>query len=138
MPSIFIIKSKIENPTEWYDRKFANDIEWEEDEFLESYHAGDIYISVKDEMVSVEDMSELTFLDWDTEAWINLAEGRELMYGYYSEEQLEAEFVHVKDGRCIRNYREYAGEIEADEGDEPHFENWVDVSMYVDEKMLNL
>lgn len=40
MPSIFIIKAKIENPTEWYDRKFANDIEWEEDEFLESYHAG--------------------------------------------------------------------------------------------------
>ena len=38
MPSIFIIKAKIENPTEWYDRKFANDIEWEEDEFLESYH----------------------------------------------------------------------------------------------------
>ena len=33
MPSIFIIKSKIENPTEWYDRKFANDIEWEKIDF---------------------------------------------------------------------------------------------------------
>ena len=45
MPSIFIIKSKIENPTEWYDRKFANDIEWEEDEFLVLSCRGYIHIS---------------------------------------------------------------------------------------------
>lgn len=136
MPSVFIIKEKIENPKAWYDKEFGNNVEWEHDEILKSYYADNVYIFEKEDAVSFQDMSDLYFISWDVNAWIKLAAGKELVYGYYSEEMLEAEFVHIKDGKCIRDYREYEGQVEVDEGETPEFTDWVSVSAYVDENML--
>ncbi len=136
MASIFIIKSKMVDPKEWYDKEMENDIPWEYDENLKAYHAGDIYLSVKNNRVSFEDLSEAEFFGWDIDTWIKLSQGNELLYGYYNEDNLEAEFVHIKKGKCIRDYRVYDGEVETDEGDTPEFEDWVDVATFVDEEML--
>lgn len=81
-------------------------------------------------------MSEDRFYGWSTESWMRLAGEKELIYGYYTEDTLEAEFVHIKNGKCIRDYREYSEEVETDEGDIPKFQNWVDVASYVDGEML--
>lgn len=135
MPSIFITKI-MKEPKEWYDTEVGNDIAWEYDKILDSYHAGYIYMSVRDDSVAFQDMSELMFMGWDRSAWIELADGNELRYGYYNEDNLEAEFVHIKDGKCVRDYREYDGEVESDEGTLPVFTDWVDVSMFIDENLL--
>lgn len=126
----------MENPKEWYDEQVGNDMPWEYDENVKGYHAGDIYVFERKRGVSFEDTSETAFFGWSTEDWINLAQENELLYGYYNEDDLEAEFVHIKNGKCVRDYREYDGEVETDEGHTPPFEDWADVSMFVDEKML--
>ena len=136
MASILIIKEKIKNPKEWYDKVMQNSTEWEYDEILESYHVGNVYLSEKENSVSFDDMSEEVFFGWETSAWIEVADKKELLYGYYDECNCCAEFVHIKNGRCIRDYREYDDGIITNKGNTPEFNSWVDVASYVDEKML--
>ena len=48
-----------------------------------------------------------------------------------------AEFIQIKDGKCIREYRVYDGETDTDEGEDIiEFESWIDVASYVDSHML--
>lgn len=136
MSCIFIIKEELENPEEWYNKEIGNDKEWEYDKILMTYHTGSVYLIEEDDYTAFEDHSESLFVSWETSRWIELAAGRELIYGYYSEDWLAAEFVHIKDGVCIRDYREYDGKAEEDYGEEPKFKNWVDVASYVDQYML--
>ena len=136
MPSIFIIKDKMKNPKEWYDKVMGNQQEWEYDENINQSRAGNVYLVEREDSVAFEDVSDMEFYGWGTESWVKLAAGKELIYGYYSEDMLEAEFVHIKDGKCIRDYRVYDSEVDTDEGDEPEFESWVDVASYVDRHML--
>ena len=136
MPSIFLIKGKIENPMEWYSKKLASNAEWKYDEESESYHTENIYMTEYENGVSFEDMSEEDFFAWETSSWLETADGMELIYGYYNDDNGSAEFVHIKDGKCIRDFREYDFEIETDEGNEPEFTDWTDVAEYVDENLL--
>lgn len=136
MPSVFVVKEKLEAPMEWYTRTLECGSPWEYDETLKSYHAGDIYLREGPDRVTFEDTAEEVFFAWETSDWIDLAEGRELIYGYYSEDSLSAEYVHVKGGACVREFREYDGAIEANEGETPEFEGWVDIAAYIDEHLL--
>ena len=136
MASILIIKEKIKNPKEWYDKVMQNSVEWEYDEILKSYHVRNVYLTEKENSVSFEDMSEEVFFGWETSAWIEVADNKELIYGYYNDCNCYAEFVHIKNRKCIRDYREYDDGIDTNEGNIPEFNNWVDVASYVDEKML--
>lgn len=136
MASVFVIKGKVEEPMEWYARVMKCDSKWEFDGILESYHIGDVYIKEESDRISFEDMSEEEFFGWEASSWIALADGRELIYGYYSDGNGNAEFVHIKNGKCIREYRVYDFEVDTDEGSTPRFDNWTDVAKYVDKEML--
>lgn len=135
MSCVFMIKEGMEDPKEWYNKEIGCDADWEYDKILQKYHTGSIYLIEEDDYTAFVDLSESLFVSWETSTWIELAAGRELMYGYYSEDLLEAEFVHIKNGVCIRDYREYDREVEEDCGEVPKFENWVDVASYVDKYM---
>lgn len=63
-------------------------------------------------------------------------DGQELVYGYYDDGAGNAEFVHIKDGKCIRDYRIYDFELDTDKGVSPEFHDWVDVAEYVDKELL--
>ena len=80
--------------------------------------------------------SENEFFGWETSAWIALADGKELIYGYYNDEGSNAEFIHIKNGTCIREYREYDFEVDTNEGSTPAFDAWTDVAEYVDQNLL--
>lgn len=136
MASIFVVKEKIEAPMEWYARIMKCDLKWEFDDILKSYHLGEVYIKEAYDRVSFEDMSEDEFFGWETSSWIALADGKELIYGYYSEDNGNAEFIHIKNGKCIREYREYDFEVDTDEGSTPEFDNWTDVAKYVDKNLM--
>lgn len=142
MASVFVIKGKMDTPMEWYSREMGNDSPWEFDDILKMYHIsgsfGDVYLKEREDSVSFEDMSENEFFGWETSSWIALAGDKELIYGYYSDDSCSAEFVHIRNGECIRDYRVYDfdGEIDTDEGDSPKFDSWIDVAEYVDKKML--
>lgn len=136
MASIFVVKGKIETPMEWYARVMKYDSKWEFDGILGFYHLGEVYIKEDSDRVSFEDMSENEFFGWDTSSWIALADGKELMYGYYSDDSGSAEFIHIKNGECIREYRVYDFEVDIDMGSTPGFDNWTDVAKYVDENLL--
>lgn len=136
MASIFVVKEKTEKPMQWYCKAMKCDSEWEFDDILKSYHLGDVYIKEGSDSVSFEEMSENEFFGWETFSWIDLADGRELIYGYYSDDNGNAEFIHIKDGKCIREYRMYDFELDTDEGSTPEFNSWTDVAKYVDEHLL--
>ena len=137
MPSIFIVKEKIENPKEWYDRVMNNQSGWEFDNILKKYHTQNVYLLERVDETAFEDMSEEEFFGWDVQSWITVADGKELIYGYYNDSMREAEFIHIKDGECIREYTVYDGETDADEGENSiGFESWIDVASYVDSHML--
>lgn len=68
--------------------------------------------------------------------WKRLADAGDLLYGFYNEDAIEAEFIHIRDGACVREYRAYGGEIEIDEGTFPAFEDWADVCAYIDKTLL--
>ncbi|MDE7224987.1 MAG: hypothetical protein K2O34_14565 [Acetatifactor sp.] len=136
MASVFVVKGKIDTPREWYARETGCDSEWEYDELLKAYHTGEVYIKEEDDSVSFEDMSENEFFGWGTSSWITLAGDNELIYGYYSEDSCSAEFVHIRDGECIRDYRVYESEVDTDEGAAPPFDGWTDVAEYVDKNLL--
>lgn len=44
MPSVFVVKAKMENPMEWYSEMMKCDSNWTWDKQLEAYHLGAIYI----------------------------------------------------------------------------------------------
>lgn len=137
MPSIFIVKEKMENPKEWYDSMMNNREVWKFDDNLNSYHTRSVYLQERVDEVAFEDMSEEEFFGWDTESWVTVAGEKELVYGYYNDSMMTAEFIYIKDGKCIREYRVYDGELDTDEGEDIiGFESWVDVASYVDGHML--
>lgn len=135
MASIFVVKEKIEKPMEWYSTMMRCDSQWEFDDKLQAYHLGPVYMNQRDNTVTFEDMSENEFFGWETSSWIALADGKELIYGYYGDSG-NAEFVHMKDGVCIRNYRMYGFKLDADEGNSPEFEDWADVAGFIDGNLL--
>ena len=98
MPSIFVLKEKITSPMEWYSRMMKKTAEWEFDNLLETYHLGSVYLFESSNGVSFDDMSEEEFFGWKVSSWIALADGKELIYGYYNEDSGNAEFVHIKNG----------------------------------------
>lgn len=136
MASIFLVKEKIETPMDWYSRAMKCSSEWAFDDTLKLYHLGDVYIEECNDGVSFEDMSENAFFGWETSAWIALADGKEIIYGYYGDGSGNAEFVHIKDGKCIRDYRVYDFEVDTDDGISPAFNGWMDVAEYVDKNLL--
>ena len=136
MPSIFLVKEKLKNPKEWYDNVMGNKDEWEYDAILKKYYTGNVYLLEREDATAFEDMAETEFFGWSTDSWLKVAGEKELIYGHYNSSALEAEFIHIKDGQCIREYAEYDGEIDVNEGVEPRFENWVDVASYVDKKLM--
>lgn len=136
MASIFVVKEKIEKPMEWYSTVMKCDSKWEFDEQLKAYHIGEVYMKQSDNAVSFEDMSENEFFGWKTSSWITLAEGKELIYGYYSDDSGSTEFIHIKNNMCIRDYRMYDFELDTDEGSIPEFEDWIDVASFIDDNLL--
>lgn len=136
MASVFFVYGIADDAKEWYAQQSLGDVQWEYDEVL-GYHCGDIYVKSHDGCASFEDTSETNFFGWGVESWIRLAGGKELIFGHYEEDNGNAEFIHIKDNACIREYRAYDFEdAETDEGSEPVFSNWVDVATYVDKNLL--
>lgn len=86
--------------------------------------------------VRVDDFTYFQLFSWDISGWIELAGDHELVYAYY-DEYLNAEFIHIKDGNCLRAYMQYEGEVDTDEGDDPEISitEWEDVAQYIDEHM---
>lgn len=84
----------------------------------------------------VEDYSGTQLFGWKVSSWVELAGQDELIYAYYDED-MNAEFVHVKDGVCLRAYMQYDGEVNTNEGDDPDtsIKDWSDVADYIDEYM---
>lgn len=83
-----------------------------------------------------EDYSGTQLFGWGASAWVKLAGQDELIYAYYDED-MSAEFIHVRDGVCLRAYTQYDGEVDTDEGDDPDtsIKEWSDVADYIDEHM---
>ena len=84
----------------------------------------------------LEVFSGTEFFGWEIVSWVELAKGNELIYAYYDED-MNAEFVHVRDGACLRAYQQYDGETDTDEGEDPEtaITGWADVANYMDEHM---
>lgn len=84
----------------------------------------------------IEDYSGTQLFGWGTSAWVELAGQNELIYAYYDED-MNAEFVHVKDGVCLRAFMQYDDEVATDEGQDPDsaIAEWSDVADYIDEHM---
>lgn len=97
----------------------------------------DIEFSAKVDWTCVQDFSYTQFFGWEIFSWIETAGDRELIYAYY-DENLNAEFVHIKDGVCLRAYREYGGEVDTDQGDDPDTCVFTrdDVADYMDDNMF--
>ena len=97
---------------------------------------GDMEFSQKGDWVLAEDFSGTQLFGWEVSTWLELVGKDELIYAYYDEE-LNAEFVHVKDGVCLRAYTQYDGEVDTDKGDDPDtsIKDWSDVADYIDEHM---
>ena len=137
MASIFIVKEKMENAKEWYDSVMNNKGVWKYDDTLKAYYTQSVYLLERTDETAFEDMSEEEFFGWGTESWITIADEKELLYGYYNDSMMTAEFIQIKDGKCIREYRVYDGELDTDKGEDViGFESWVDVASYVDKHML--
>lgn len=136
MASIFIVKEKIENPMEWYCQKMKCNFNWIYDKQLNAYHLGSIYIKQYNDITLFDDISENEFFGWETSAWIKLADNKELIYGSYNDCG-NVEFIYIKEGICIRNYRVYDFEIDTDEGDAPKFESYTDVEDFIENNLIN-
>ena len=53
-------------------------------------------------------------------------------------EDMNAGFVHIRDGVCLRAYRQYEGEVDTNKGEDPEtsISGWSDVADYIDEHMV--
>jgi len=78
----------------------------------------DMEFEKRGKWVLVEDFSGTQLFGWKISSWVELAGDDELIYAYYDED-MNAEFVYVKDGVCLRAYQEYEGEVDTDEGENP-------------------
>lgn len=137
MASVFKVFGITGDAKEWYAQQASGDVQWEYDDALSCYCCGNIFLKTYDDCASFEDTSETDFFGWGTESWIKLAGGKELIFGHYEEDNGNAEFIHIKDNTCIREYRTYDfGCDETNEGDEPVFNSWTDVAAYTDKNLL--
>lgn len=134
---LLVSKANIAYPKEWFSSVMKIDGEWEKDEQLEEYKNGSIYFSCSESFYRFEDFANDCFTYWETEEWICLAGDNEIIYGYYSEDDLSAEFVHIKNSKCVREYRVYSDDESSnvDKGNMPEFKSWIDVAKFVDKEM---
>lgn len=100
------------------------------------YENEDIEFSTREDWTLAQDFSGTQLFGWEVSSWVELAGNDELIYAYY-DENMNAEFVHIKNGICLRIYQEYDGEVDTDEGDDPEISisEWSDVADYIDDHM---
>lgn len=100
------------------------------------YENEDIEFSTREDWTLAQDFSGTQLFGWEVSSWVELAGNDELIYAYY-DENMNAEFVHIKNGICLRVYQEYDGEVDTDEGDDPEISisEWSDVADYIDDHM---
>ena len=98
---------------------------------------GDMEFSQKGDWVLAEDFSGMQLLGWEVSTWLELAGKDELIYAYY-DENMNAEFVFIQNGLCMRAYQEYDGEVDTDQGEDldVSISGWSDVAEYMDEHMV--
>ena len=96
----------------------------------------DLEFSRREGWTLVEDLSGIRLFGWEVSAWLELAGEDELIYAYYDED-LNAEFVFIQNGLCMRAYQEYGGEVDTNEGEDPDIpvSTWSDVADFIDEHM---
>ncbi len=84
-----------------------------------------------------ENYSGTQLFGWEIASWVELAGNDELIYAYYDED-MNAEFIHIKDGVCLRVYQEYDGELDLDEGEDlgVSISGWSDAADYMAEYMI--
>ena len=97
---------------------------------------GDMEFSQKGDWVLAEDFSGTQLFGWGVSTWLELVGKDELIYAYY-DENMNAEFVFIQNGLCMRAYQEYDGEVDTDEGEDPDspISEWSDVADFIDEHM---
>lgn len=68
--------------------------------------------------------------------WPELAGNGERLYACYDED-LNAEFIHIKGGVCLWVYQAYDGEVDTDEGENQEISvlEWADVAAYIDRRV---
>mgnify|MGYP001036897837 CR=1 FL=1 len=100
------------------------------------YENDDIEFSTREDWTLAQDFSGTQLFGWEVSSWVELAGNDELIYAYY-DENMNAEFVHIKNGICLRVYQECDGEVDTDEGDDPEISisEWSDVADYIDDHM---
>ena len=100
------------------------------------YENDDIEFSTREDWTLAQDFSGTQLFGWEVSSWVELAGNDELIYAY-CDENMNAEFVHIKNGICLRVYQEYDGEVDTDEGDDPEISisEWSDVADYIDDHM---
>ena len=98
---------------------------------------GDMEFSHKGDWVLAEDFSGTQLFGWEVSTWLELAGKDELIYAYY-DENMNAEFVFIQNGLCMRAYQEYDGEVDTDQGEDldVSISGWSDVAEYMDEHMV--
>ena len=98
---------------------------------------GDMEFFQQGDWVLAEDSSGTQLFGWEVSTWLELAGEDELIYAYYDED-MNAEFVFVQNGLCMRAYQEYNGEVDTDEGEDPDspIAEWSDVADFIDEHMV--
>ena len=69
------------------------------------YENDDIEFSTREDWTSAQDFSGTQLFGWEVSSWVELAGNDELIYAYY-DENMNAEFVHIKNGICLRVYQE--------------------------------
>lgn len=97
----------------------------------------DMEYEKRGDWILAEDFSGTQLFGWGISDWVELAGDDELIYAYYDED-MNAEFIHVRDGVCVRAYMQYDGEADIDEGEdtETSVRKWSDVGNYMDKYMI--
>ena len=98
---------------------------------------GDMEFSQKGDWVLAEDFSGTQLFGWEVSTWLELVGKDELIYAYY-DENMNAEFVFIQNGLCMRAYQEYDCEVDTDEGEDSDISiaGWTDIADYMDEHMI--
>lgn len=138
MSIILVEKKNIIDPMKWFADVTGFKGEWKKDPYLNGHnlvvHNDTFYYCDTEKYYRFEDCSNYNFVYWDTESWLAFARDREIIYGHFSDDELSAEFLHIKDGKCIREFREYFDDEDCnvDIGTLPKFASWIDVANYVE------
>ena len=74
-------------------------------------------IESRDGWSLVIDDEMFDFFGLQTAEWLDLAAGDELIYA--CREERSTEFLHIRGGVCLREYRKYDGEVHDDRGTDP-------------------